>query len=91
MFSWSICVKQIFKVACDDTGVNLMVLGNDAYHLKWRPTLHEKNDRINGLKVRDKLRQWLQDHEMYRPCKSEWATDKYMHVIEHKFNLAGNM
>lgn len=33
--------KQIFEVACDETGINLVVLGNDVHNLVGRPSLHE--------------------------------------------------
>ena len=58
-----------------------MVLRNDVCNVTGRPSLHEKYERINGLKIRDKLRKALQDREMCRPRKFEWDIDKYMHVI----------
>ena len=52
----------------------------DVYNSAGRPSLHENDERINGLKIRDKLRQSLLDREMRSPRKSEWDTDTYMHV-----------
>ena len=76
----AIVEKDTFEVASDDNEVNSMVLGNNVCNSAGIPSLHEKDERVNRLKIRDKLRQSLLDHEMRRPRKSEWNMDKYMHV-----------
>ena len=56
--------KYIFEQGCDDTGAASMVVGNDVFNIRGRPTNVEKDERLNALKLRDTLRMSLKDHGM---------------------------
>lgn len=57
-----------------------MVLDNDMLNFTGRPSINEKDERLNGLDLRDKFRPSLMYHEMRSPRKSEWDMDKYIHL-----------
>lgn len=51
-----------------------------------RLSTNEKDETLNGLKLRNKLKQGLQDHDLHRSRKAEWDKGKYICINKIKFN-----
>ena len=71
----------IFENICTDRGIQPIVVGNDGGRLSGRPSATDKLYKIQGLKLRDKLRLSIKDHTMYRPRKEELETNVNTHVV----------
>ena len=63
--------RSIFVNDMCDNGIFNTVVTNDTHGGEGgRPSNDERDRRINGLLLRDKLRDTLQDHNMHRPRKT---------------------
>ena len=75
--------RSIFVDDICDQGVFNTVVLNDNQRLVGRPSNVEKQRRLNGLALRDHLRDQLQNHDMHRPRKDtndEWTYDRSHHI-----------
>ena len=73
--------RTIFEDDCDDNGITSIVRGQDCLFRPGPKTTNDKDSRLKGLILRDKLRVKLKDHDMHRPRKNDWHEDNYMHVV----------
>ena len=72
--------RVIFNEDMVDSGESVIVIGNDV-GIHGNNENHEREMRLKGLKIRDKLRLSLMDHDLRRPRKEEWFEDYSMHII----------
>ena len=61
--------NEIFEYDRLDNGITSSVINSDATRPAGRPTCDEVECRMNGLMLRDHLRQSLKNHNMERPSK----------------------
>jgi len=73
----------IFENDCLDRGIQPIVVGNDGGRPSGRPSATDKFYKMQGLKLRDKLRLSLKDHDMHRSRKEEWSTNVNTHVVRN--------
>jgi len=67
---------------CDNGVFNMVVLNDSNRGDGGRPTNIEKQRRIDGVVLRDELRDTLQNHNMHRPKKSDvWDYDRSNHIV----------
>ena len=64
--------QRIFNDDCVNTDACPIISGNDSTRPRGRPTVDEREYRLQGLKLRDKLRLDIADCDMHRPRKEEW-------------------
>ena len=73
--------RQVFQDELVECGVSSNVTGQDSSRVVGRPRLDERDCRLRGLVLRDKLRKSIADHDMHRPRKNEWRQDSHMHIV----------
>ena len=66
-----------------DSVESAMVVGNNV-GLRGNVSSHEREMRLKDLKLWDKLRLSLMDHDLRRPRKQEWFEDDSMHIIRNQ-------
>ena len=66
--------RSIFNEDMVDSGESTMVVGDDV-GIRGNISNHERETRLKDLKLRDKLRLSLMDHDLRRPRKEEWFED----------------
>ena len=62
---------EIFAEERNSFGVIPCVVGNNNSRPSGRPSSDDTNCRINGLILRDSLRDDLSNHNMHRSCKND--------------------
>ena len=67
--------RNIFQEDCTNSTERPIVASNNTTRSAGRPSNNDINQRLKGLRLRDKLRLLLKDHELYRQ-KKEWDCDK---------------
>ena len=75
--------RSIFVDDICNQGVFNTVVLNDNQRPGGRPTNAEKQRRLNGIALRNHLRDQLQNHNMHRPRKDandEWSYDRSHHI-----------
>ena len=73
--------RHIFEQGLRDNGITPIVVGNQAGMGSGRPSNDHIQSRTDGLRLRDQLKNDLQNYDLHRPRKSEWDEDDYSHVI----------
>ena len=61
--------EQLFHDELSDNGINPIVVVNDSNRGSGNITNNEKESRLNGLKLRDRLKISLMNHDLNRPRK----------------------
>ena len=74
--------RIIFNEDMVDSGESAMVVGNGV-EVRGNISNHEREMRFKSLKLRDKLRLSLMDHDLKRPRKEERLEDDSMHIIRN--------
>ena len=64
--------QRIFDDDCIDNDECPIISGNDSTRPLGRPSNDEREYRLQGLILRDKLRLKLEGCDMHRPRKEEW-------------------
>ena len=75
--------RSIFVDDMCDNNIFNIVVSNDNNRPSGRPTNVERERRINGVVLRDMLRDKLQNHNMHRLRKDddgEWTYDRSHHI-----------
>ena len=54
--------------------------GNDLGRPKGNITSNVRSNRIEATRLREDLKQKLQDHDMHRPRRNEWCTNVCSHT-----------
>ena len=73
--------RSIFVDDMYDNGIFNLVIHNDSIERdQGCPTNRERESRLNGLKLRNKIRDILHHHDMVRPSRSEWHYDSVDHI-----------
>ena len=57
-----------------------MVIGDDQRDIGRRLN-HDKENRLNGMQLRDKLHISLMNHDMHRARREDWGVDANNYVI----------
>ena len=73
--------RRIFTEDINNNGGDVMVVGDD-HRDKGRKFNNEKEDRLKGLQLRDKLRISLMNHDMHRSRKEDWVVDENNYVVQ---------
>ena len=75
--------RHIFQDNCTNSTKCPIIAGNNNTRHSVRPSNDNRDQRLKGLRLRDKLRLALKDHELYHPRKEEWDYDKNMTIIRY--------
>ena len=77
--------RRIFTEDISNNGAMVMVVGDDQRD-KGRKSNDEKENRLKGLQLRDRLRISLMNHDMHRASREEWSGDENNYVIRTLIN-----
>ena len=77
--------RRMFTEDISNNGAMVMVVGDDQRH-KGRISNDEKEYRLKGLQLRDRLRISLMNHDMRRAAREEWSGDENNYVIRTLIN-----
>ena len=81
--------RSIFVNDSIDNGNTACVTGNDFYYDdRGRPSNSETKYRLNGIGIRDTLRDTVQNQNMHRPQLENtvaYDASNHMHVLKHLF------
>ena len=72
-------LPYIWSQDSDDNAECHIVFGNDIGRPRGKIQFDEREFRLKGLRLRDKLKLYLRDHYMYRPSKETWYQDENMY------------
>ena len=59
--------RAVYMNDCYDNGYQSEVIGNDSTRLPGRPSADGEASRLDGISIRDKLKQAFAQHDMHRP------------------------
>ena len=73
------CDRDIFWEDIDDTCTEILQVGSDLGRPRGRQT-NKDVSRKDGILLRLKLSEELQENDMHRPVRDEWYEDKNSHM-----------
>ena len=76
--------RHIFTQDVLNTNSMPLQTGNDLGRPRGRISFDEHSKRIEGMQIRDRLKQSLRDHQLYRPRKNEWYSEFSSHTYREE-------